>query len=136
VNQANRGLVQAYELEPRAEQILLAHSWPGNLRELENVINRACILVDGHVIGLEELPAEMTSRATARAPAASTHAASLREQIQQVEAQIVLRAIGAADGDRRLAAQRLGISLSSLYAKLNGKPSEAAPEKTETGRTT
>ena len=43
------------------------------------------------------------------------------EQLRRVEIDIINRAIAAADGDRRLAAQRLGISLSSLYRKL-GEP--------------
>ena len=50
----------------------------------------------------------------------------LRDQLRKLERQIVLRAIEEAAGDRRLAAQRLGIALSSLYRKLE----EPLPENT------
>ncbi len=124
VNQKSRGQAEPFELDPEAEQILLAHSWPGNVRELENVVSRACILVEGRCITVDELPAELARSRTAHGP--NGGAPSLREQLQRLETEIVLQAIKSADGDRRLAAQRLGISLSSLYAKVSGRGSEVA----------
>jgi two-component system response regulator AtoC len=50
---------------------------------------------------------------------------SLREQVQKVEQEIILSAIAGADGDRKVAAQRLGISLSSLYRKLEDLDGDA-----------
>jgi len=125
-NQRNRGNVQPYLLEPEAEQVLLAHAWPGNVREIENVINRACILVEGQHITTGELPVELVRAASRQVPTA--HAATLRNQIQDHEARIVQKAIRDADGDRRLAAQRLGISLSSLYAKAGARDEALLPE--------
>jgi len=107
-------------IDPEAEELLARHTWPGNVRELENVITRACILVEGDTISIDELPAEIAQSAQrTTADAAPEANGSLREQLRKVQTDILLRAIKEAGGDRRLAAQRLEISLSSLYAKLN-----------------
>jgi len=126
-----RGLIQhilqrdrggkAYEIDPIAEEVLLGYAWPGNVRELENVINRASILADNNRITLADIPAEIT-RVTAPAPSgisiASTSEGYLRDQVRQFEASLIQRTLEATGGDRRLAAQKLGIGLSSLYRKL------------------
>jgi two-component system response regulator AtoC len=128
---------RALELDPEAEEILLAYRWPGNVREVENVITRACILAEGDSITVDELPAQLVSAAggrrssTAVSPDESLHGQRLR-----FETQVIRRAIEAAGGDRKLAAQRLGISLSSLYGKLNSAgavPAEAVEERDAAG---
>ena len=121
-----------YELDPMAEEVLLAYAWPGNVRELENVINRASILADDHRITLADIPAEITRVNTAPAPANGTPVAFasegyLRDQLRQYEASLSQRALESSGGDRRAAAQRLGIGLSSLYRKL--EESERAPQE-------
>jgi two-component system response regulator AtoC len=89
------------------------------VRELENVLNRACILADGDRIGLADLPADITRIAPAAAAVdAPVAAGSLREQLRALEARLIGRALQQANDDRRLAAERLGIGLSSLYRKL------------------
>ena len=109
------------ELEAAAEQALVAADWPGNVRELENVLNRACILADGECITLADLPADITrivqAGASAEAPAAN--GGSLRAQLRSFEARLIARALQEANDDRRIAAERLGIGLSSLYRKLD-----------------
>ena len=110
------GKGSAREIEPEAEELLLAYAWPGNVRELENVINRACILSEGARITVADLPESVT-----RADGGGEGAAgggSLRAQLSRVEAEILRRALEEAKGDRRAAAERLGIGLSSLYRKL------------------
>lgn len=107
-------------LDPEAKEILQAYNWPGNIRQLENVINRANILADGGCITLSDLPPEVT-RQTVMPGTPGTNFAfsgSLRDQMRQVEATLVAKAISDAGGDRKEAAQRLGIGLSSLYRKL------------------
>jgi two-component system, NtrC family, response regulator AtoC len=109
---------RAIELDPAAEELLIGYDWPGNIRELENVLNRACILADGERIALGDLPAEITRVASASCQAATPGARTLREQLRAIEASLIARALEDANHDRRLAAQRLGIGLSSLYRKL------------------
>ncbi len=109
------------EIDSMAEEILLGYSWPGNVRELENVINRACILAEDNCITLADLPAAI-SRATplqTSAGAAIAPDGYLRDQLRKLELEILRRAIEDAEGDRKVAAQRLGIGLSSLYRKLD-----------------
>lgn len=106
-------------IDPDAEALLLAYSWPGNVRELDNVINRARILAENNRITVADLPAALVAMSGRGADAAGESAGnSLRAQLRRLEIGIIEEAIGVADGDRRLAAQRLGISLSSLYRKL------------------
>jgi DNA-binding NtrC family response regulator len=106
-------------IDPEAEALLLAYSWPGNVRELDNVINRARILAENNRITVADLPAALVAASGGGAGVAGEPADdSLRGQLRKLEVGIIEEAITAADGDRRLAAQRLGISLSSLYRKL------------------
>ena len=107
-------------LDPAAEELLHGYAWPGNVRELENVLNRASILADGERITLADIPAELSSRATAGGgtPVASGVVGDLRSELRRFESGIVYRTLDAVSGDRRQAAQRLGIGLSSLYRKL------------------
>jgi two-component system response regulator AtoC len=110
----------AMEIDSLAEEILLAHTWPGNVRELENVINRACILAEDKRISIADLPVSIiqTRPSLSSADAATGSEGYLRDQMRRLELEILRRAVDAAGGDRRLAAQKLGIGLSSLYRKL------------------
>ena len=111
---------RAMDIDPVAEEILLGYDWPGNVRELENVISRARILAEGDCISAEDLPQDLI-RKRQGGIADGTPAevqGYLRNQLRRVESDILARAIRETGGDRRLAAQKLGIGLSSLYRKL------------------
>ena len=121
------GGTQKLTLDPEAEDLLLNFAWPGNVRQLENVLHRAAILADGGCIRVADLPPEVTHSADGgceSTPAVGTEG-SLRERVRRFEISLIRRAIEDAGGDRRLAAQRLGIGLSSLYRKLEEAPAEA-----------
>ena len=124
------GSKQTLTLEPEAEDLLVNFPWPGNVRQLENVLHRAAILADGGCIRVVDLPPEVT-RAAANGSETSTSAereggdGSLRDRVRRFELSLIRRAIDEANGDRRLAAQRMGIGLSSLYRKLEEAPNEA-----------
>ncbi|HWJ96497.1 MAG TPA: sigma-54 dependent transcriptional regulator [Telluria sp.] len=106
-------------VDPDVEDILAAYDWPGNVREMENVVDRALILADEGRITTADLPPQIARSAPARGsiqvPASGD---GLREQVRRFECAVIAKAISDADGDRRLAAQKLGIGLSSLYRKL------------------
>jgi len=116
------------ELDPLAEEALFAHRWPGNVRELENAITRACILAEDNQITISDLPAAVVRSASPQAfvDVVPGPDGLLRDQLRKVERQFLLRAIEEAGGDRRVAAQRLGIALSSLYRKLEESPPDAS----------
>jgi two-component system response regulator AtoC len=114
-------------LDPVAEEVLLGYPWPGNVRELDNVLHRAYILADGGVIMPGDLPPELSR------PAAATEARpgmpvaegkSLRAQLRRFEIEIIQRALEECGGDRKAAAEKLGIGLSSLYRKLEQQTEE------------
>jgi two-component system, NtrC family, response regulator AtoC len=110
----------ALEIDPEAADILQSYGWPGNVRQLENVINRAYILADGDRITLADLSPEIfrNNRTEETHSTFVAKGGDLRGQLRQAEAEIVARALDDAGGDRKVAAQRLGIGLSSLYRKL------------------
>ena len=102
------------------EELLTAYDWPGNVREMENVIDRALILAEHGHITCSDLPPQITRLMSVdRADSTSVdQGGNLREQVRRFEESVIFRAISESDGDRRLAAQKLGIGLSSLYRKL------------------
>jgi two-component system response regulator FlrC len=90
---------------------LMAHSWPGNARELENVIQRALLLREGERIDLADLQID-PAPATAAAPA------SLNDAAKAAEARLIRDALAATGGHRVRAAERLGISERTLRYRL------------------
>jgi len=121
------GATQTLAIDAEAEDLLVNFAWPGNVRQLENVLHRAAILADGGCIRIADLPPEVSRIAanTAAADAADAGEGLLRDRVRRFELSLIRRAIEDAGGDRRLAAQRLGIGLSSLYRKLEEGPAEA-----------
>lgn len=105
-------------MDPEVEDMLVAYGWPGNVRQLDNVISRALLLAEDACITVRELPVEITRGTAAAGTGIADPTKNLREHLRKVEADFVWAAIDEAGGDRRLAAQRLGIGLSSLYRKL------------------
>ena len=108
-------------LDTDAEELLVKYDWPGNVRELENVIGRALILADENHISLADLPPQITL--TDQQPGqhrsnVSQDAGTLREQLKKYEVVVILRTIEECAGDRRTAADKLDIGVSSLYRKL------------------
>ena len=116
----NMGETIEITMDREAEELLVAYEWPGNVREMENVIDRALILADDGRITCADLPLQITKGATSCASFAEQvgRADSLREQVRKYENAVICKALADANGDRRLAAQQLGLGLSSLYRKL------------------
>lgn len=109
-----------YEIEHEAMSTMVEYDWPGNIRELQNVVDRALILADSDRITVADLPPHVTSGsesiiAGGEAAALDGH---LRDQTRLFEIAVIQRAIEESGGDRKIAAERLGIGLSTLYRKL------------------
>ena len=104
-------------IDPDADEVLMAYHWPGNVRELENVLDHALIVAEQGCISSSDLPSQMMMNAlgSGKTPGSGS---SLREQVRCFESTLIEQAISDAHGDRRAAAQKLGIGLSSLYRKL------------------
>jgi len=108
-------------LDSEAEDLLLSYSWPGNVRQLGNVIGRAYILAEGEKILRSDLPSDLVRKSlpAERAIGQPSGEGGLRDQVRCFEATLIARALDAAQGDRRSAADKLGIGLSSLYRKID-----------------
>ncbi|MBL9078726.1 MAG: sigma-54-dependent Fis family transcriptional regulator [Planctomycetes bacterium] len=100
---------------------LVAAPWPGNVRQLENVIERAVVLGSGATIDLPDLPALLPGR-TAGAPVPSGAAPGpvlpLRDALAEAERQAIQRALQHCAGNREHAARALGVNRSTLFHKL------------------
>lgn len=114
-----------------AMRALISHDWPGNIRELENAIERAVIIAAGRQIEAEDLPAAVRSNAFE----ANTHARMERAQaagegrtigleidlpssLDEIEKQVIEATLDYCSGDKTRAASLLNISRKTLYRKL------------------
>jgi len=112
-------------LTPGAERLLAAGYWEGNVRELRNVIERACILVEGEFISERELAISMPP-VSGHAGRASGDSASRgapddaagKELLATVEREHIQRALVRAGGNKKAAAKMLGLSRRALYRRL------------------
>jgi DNA-binding NtrC family response regulator len=100
---------------PAALETLTEHAWPGNVRELANVIEHALILCDTLPIQPEHLPQRFLARHAAAIPFHPAGKLNLRD----LEIQAIHEALGRHNGNKPKAAEELGISLKTLYNKLN-----------------
>jgi DNA-binding NtrC family response regulator len=107
-------------VSPEAMSVLVRYDWPGNARELQNVIERALILSDGDVLQPSELPIGVRA-----APARDNGAAATRMTLAEAERRYIRQVLGECNGHRQKAARILGISERNLYRKLKELEAEA-----------
>lgn len=100
-------------LSPQASHCLLANTWTGNVRELRNAVQRACLLSRGDVIMPEHLPANIAGLVS---PESTGDADAGR--LSQVERATILATLDECNGNRTHAAKKLGISRRALIYKL------------------
>jgi DNA-binding NtrC family response regulator len=105
---------------PGAERLLASAPWDGNVRELRNVIERACIMADGEVITERELVSSMPDGHETRAAAAVEAGVDGQdsELLVNVERDHIQRALARAGGNKKAAAKMLGLSRRALYRRL------------------
>jgi two-component system response regulator AtoC len=124
------GIAGPIQLDPAVQDELRAFAWPGNVRQVQNVVARALILAEGSRITLGDLPPEVTrADGPEDAERRANGTASLRDHMRRFEVRLIRQAIEEAHGDRQAAARSLGIGLSTLYRKLD----EGADGDEETG---
>ena len=109
---------QIKKASPAALSVLLKYRWPGNIRELENVIERAVVLADGEEILREHLPQELEEKSASFFNREISEEFSLKKAQQILEKKMIAKALDATEGNRTHAAKLLEISHPSLLSKM------------------
>ncbi len=103
---------------PEAEKLLRSHSWPGNVREVRNVIERIVVLESGDTVLPEHLPREILdgtkASATTAGPATGISLPDGGVDLKEVEKHLIMQALEKTAGNRTQAAKLLGVSYDSL----------------------
>jgi two-component system response regulator HydG len=108
-------------VHPEAMEVLKAHDWPGNIRELRNAVERAVILCDGELITREHLPPDMAGKSPERHNFRLPYGLSL----DAVEREYILGSLQRNGNNKARTAEVLGVSEKTLYNKLNRYAAEA-----------
>lgn len=127
---AKKNDVEIKGIDPAALKALEAYSWPGNVRQLRNVIERMVVLADGSRLTMADIPEEITDDAavapSAPAPVASSPAATnapaaapASGSLADTEKSIILKTLEECGFNKTKTAEKLGISRRTLHRKLN-----------------
>ncbi len=111
-------------VEAECLEVLKSYRWPGNVRQLRNVIERALIVSRGPLITIADLPPDM-KRTTG---SSSSFELRLGMSLDEVERELIMRTIEFTGGNKSRAAEVLGISLKTLYNRLERYQGKDAQE--------
>lgn len=121
---ARRFTQRPVRFSPQAAGCLLAYSWPGNVRQLRNAVQRACLLSQGEIILPEHLPQDVAgSLAVARDETSEPQ----EGRLSAVERATILATLAECGGNRTQAAKKLGISRRALIYKIRAIESQLNP---------
>jgi len=107
---------KAKSITPEARRVLTAYDWPGNVRQLRNVIENALVLGGGDKISIDDLPEEVLGRAIPAAGGQLSQLAGI--SIEQAEKELIRNTLKMVAGNREQAASILGIGERTLYRKI------------------
>ena len=126
---------QLLSLSPEVKRVLQAYDYPGNVRELENIVRRAAILCEKKTISLEHLPPEIGSASTFGIRGAKATIPTFREakekMIDDFERQYIQRILAECSGVVREAARRAGMHPKNFHEKMNKYGIHVNKTKTE-----
>jgi len=112
-NEENGKQIEGFS--PAAYDLLSSYAWPGNIRELRNLVERMVVLARGKVLDVKDIPAQVREKAGAggevRIDAELT--------VDEMEKRMIVQALEKTGGNRTKAAEKLGISRRTLHRKLN-----------------
>ncbi len=124
LDKANRNHGLSVSLSREAMIYLWEYDWPGNIRELENLIERLVILSDNNICGLQDLPANIRSFVSDKKspqPSLGGGRIDLREATEQLQYKLMEEALRLTNGNKSAAARMLGLKRTTLVAKLRRK---------------
>jgi len=114
---------------PAALKALLTYDWPGNIRELENIIERAMVLTDNTVLDVVDLPEHVTADKQEDAYHIADDDYSIKTASRIIEAKLIRKALRKTGGNKTRAAKLLEISYPALLAKISDYAVSADDEK-------
>jgi len=117
VTQLGHRFGRVLALAPEAIAWLERQPWPGNVRQLENAIERAAVLSDRDILGSGDFRSD--SLTAPRSPGEGAGSRTLREAVEMAERAAIQDALSGTGGNRRVAARRLGVSLRTLFYKMS-----------------
>ena len=127
-----------FGIDPAALNAVESFPWPGNIRQLENVIQQAVLTCTGETLTLAHLPPTVQAKAADGKTAEASHGAgSLAQNRESAERSVIIRALEKVSFSRTRAAKLLGVSRVTLYKKMKkygllAKPNGLAPNVFET----
>jgi two-component system response regulator HydG len=112
---------------PEALRALKSYTWPGNIRELQNVVERAVALCTNSMVEVEDLPDEIRRHS----PEDDMIVLPVGSSMEEIERQAIVQTLRKTGGDKELTARLLGIGLATLYRRLKEMDlKEVEPEET------
>jgi len=119
----NKKLNVSVNMEQEVKEMFLRHDWPGNIRELENLIERMILLAQNDTVTMREIPEEFKAAVNkiAAAPLETSKKPFknyMRDHVENVEKQMIVKMLEEAGGNVTKAAQQLGLSRKGLQLKM------------------
>lgn len=108
------------EFSPALREWLLRHPWPGNIRQLENLIKTLCALAEGETLDIDLLPDDSQAHATG----ATTGSSTGTRRLQEVERKLIQDTLAACGQRAEVAARVLGISRATIYRRMRALKNE------------
>ncbi len=116
---------KALIIPPEVMSVIIKYEWPGNVRELENLIERLSVLVTDETVKIQDLPERFIKKSPAEeygikpeVPELTGEGLDLNRFIEDIERDIILKALQKADGVRAKAASLLGLNRTTLIEKM------------------
>jgi DNA-binding NtrC family response regulator len=107
-----------WEIEPAAMEAMEKYAWPGNVRQLINVVERAKILAESEIVALGDLPREVSQTRGAASEPSSTASPERTDDLATIQRGKVVEVLRREAGNKSKAARRLGIDRRKLYRLL------------------
>ncbi|MEZ4263153.1 MAG: sigma-54 dependent transcriptional regulator [Polyangiaceae bacterium] len=127
---------QVRGLSPDAARALDGYAFPGNVRELENIVERAVALSSGPILGLGDLPREVSGTASSPSPGLGVlpeEGCDLDAVVGELERRLILQALDRAQGVRTHAAKLLGVTFRSLRYRMQKHAMQTEEDAAESG---
>ncbi|GAB4182610.1 MAG: sigma-54 dependent transcriptional regulator [Calditrichia bacterium] len=105
-------------ISDEAQQVLINYEWPGNIRELENVIERAIVLIKSEIISVKDLPDHIHHSKTISTASIDDANGNLQDIVEEYEKNIILNALEQNNHNKLQTAKALGLHRSTFMSKL------------------